>query len=316
MNNNNTEKEPAVINDPVINSEVTPAENPSMELAQVLNEGDPDTQLALLERKADLAPRFRKAINTILVTQTFAEDWKEFDGTMCLSSAGAERVARLFDIQFYDVESKREEFTDAEGKSYRYVFDGKAAMSGRVVYAQGVYSTREKFLGWANKKWRPVEDLNENHIRNAAYHIFIGNAIKALLGLRGIPIGRFQDIMGATGEDSSKAGKVQYAKGTKGGTSNDDRQLQKELGEICIEIANAGQTVTQTPDGWELGELLVNDGRETLEVAKGICTALSSFTNKKGETVSGLLASQLKGKRLEITLEKAKKLMTRSNQND
>jgi hypothetical protein len=51
----------------------------------------------------------------------------EFDGKMCLSSAGAERVGRLFDIQYFETNWQKEKFTDAIGEGYRYVYECKAA---------------------------------------------------------------------------------------------------------------------------------------------------------------------------------------------
>ena len=286
--------------------EALPIENPKTEISNILREGDPDDQLAILERKAELAPRMAKAIATILVTQTFPEDWKEFDGTVCLSSAGAERVARLFDIEFYETVSRKEEFTDLSGKGYRYVFEGKARMHNRVVFAQGIYGTRDNFLGKAKGEWRPIEDINENHIRNAAYHIFIGNGVKALLGLRGMPVSRFNEIMGKTGEDPKKAGKVTHAKGTQGGTTQHEKLMQKELAEICIAIANSGMAIVK--NGKDFTTEWYPEQIEALELAKKNCQTISSFSGKDGKIVNGLNASELKGKRLEIALANAKKV--------
>ena len=196
-----------------------PIENASTELARVMAEGDPETMLAIMEKKAELAPRWNKAINTILVTQTYPEDWTEQGGKMCLSSAGAERVARLFSFRFHDAKVTKTDFSDATGKGYRYTYECVASMGDREVFAQGAYSTRDKFLGFAGGEYRATEDINENNIRNAAYHICQGNAIKAMLGLRGIPAARFQQIMDGAGEDPHKAASVKRGTGTQGGTA-------------------------------------------------------------------------------------------------
>ncbi len=199
--------------------EAEPVENASTELARVISEGDPELMCINMEKKAEFAPRLNKAINTILITQTYTEDWTEQGGKMCLSSAGAERVARLFSIRFHDQKFHKEEISDSIGRGYRYVYECNASMGDREVFAQGAYSTRDKFLGFSGGEWRPTEDINENNIRNAAYHICIGNAIKALLGLRGIPAARFQAIMAGSGEDASKAASVKRGNGTQGGTA-------------------------------------------------------------------------------------------------
>jgi len=293
--------------------EATPVEGPSTEIARVLNEGDPDMQLAILEKKATLAIRFSQAINTILITQTYPEDWKQFGegdkATVCLSSAGAERVARHFGIKIFEVTNRKEEFTDTLGKGYRYIFEGKAAMGDRLTYAQGTYSTRDKFLGYKGNSYRAVEDINENDIRDAAYHIFTGNAIKGLLGLRGIPAARFAEIMGRAGENADKSTKVSHGAGTQGGTSADDTKNQQELSKILIDMANASQMIVVDDIGKYSTEG-TSEIADSIEVAKASCKALTSFYSKKdSKMVSGIESIKaLKGKRLSIALENAKNL--------
>lgn len=292
--------------------EPEPIENPSTELAKILQEGDPDVMLAILEKKATLASRMTKALNTLLITCTYPEDWKEFSGTMGLKSAAAERIARHFDIRFSNVSWKKEDFTDGNGKGYRYIYEGEASMGNRVIFAQGVYSTRDKFLGYANEQWRAVEDINENHIRNAAYHIFMGNGVKALLGLRGIPKERFDEMMKGAGEDGNKSGKVNYGKGTQGGTTQDDQTAQKELAEILIAIANSGYGIAVNSENGQHYLQQTSEIEDPIEVAKDSCKALTSFYNKTDKKlVAGLDSAKLvKGKRLEIALQNAKKMQS------
>lgn len=290
-------------------------EGPGTEIATITNTGDPEAMLAILEKKAKLAPRILAATNTILVAATHPEDWTEQGGKMCLSSAGAERVATMFSIRFHDHKWLKEEFRDEHGQAYRYVYECTASLGDREVFAQGTYSTRDKFLGYNSGKWRPVEDINENSIRSAAYHICQGNAIKALLGLRGIPADRFAEMMSNTGRDASKAATVRRGKGTSGGTSTDDSAMQKQLAEICIYIASGGFTVVKNDKGYcDLVEMGESDDRESVERAKEICEIVSSFIGKGGEVVNGLPASKLRGKRLEISLSTAKKIKTALNE--
>lgn len=308
MQNEQTYREP---------QDVEPVESAQTELAKVLVEGDPDAHVAILERKAALVPRVTAAINAILVGCTFAEDWIQHGDSMCLKSAAAERIARNFDIRFANCHHSKEEFSDGIGPGYRYIFEGEASMGNRVVYTQGVYSTRDKFLGFKDQEYKPLEDINENNIRNAAYHIMIGNGIKALLGLRGIPRARFDQMMTTAGEDPSKAGKAKYGKGTKGGTSADDSVKQKELAELVIEMANAGFVITVTEDG-EHGLDIVSEIADPLEVAKDSCAALTSFYSKKdGKLVKGIAsAKSVKGQRLDIALRNAKKIWADKEKNN
>lgn len=286
--------------------DVEPIENTGTELATVMQEGDPEAQLALLEAKAKLAPRMNAAINAILVSQTYPEDWTQQGEKMCLSSAGAERVARLFSIKFSNKKWVKEAIKDDIGVGYRYVYECDCSMNDRTVFAQGAYSTRDKFLGSKGGEYRPLEDINENNIRNAAYHICIGNGIKALLGLRGISVERFNAMMSAAGEDPAKAKKVNRGKGTQGGTSQDDTAKQQQLAECCMVIAQASMTVESDGKKWIPVPISDNDTRDEMDRAMGICELLSTFTTPDDKTVKGKIPSNLKAKWLNSTLAKAK----------
>ena len=286
--------------------ELMPVETEEMEMASVIHEGDPATQLAILEQRAALAPRTQKAINTILMVATFPEDWTIQGDKACLGSAGAERVARHFVIRFYDQKCERQEFADKMGSGYRYVYTCKACMGDREIFAQGAYGTRDKFLGFKDGEWRPLEDINENNMRNGAYHICLGNAIKSMLGLRGIPVKRWREIMGQAGEDTSKVADVKRAAPA---NTEDDKRHQKELANICIALAQGGCTAVRNGDGdYDLEQIGEGDDRAPMDVAKATCVALSSFVGQAGKEVAGRLASELTGKRLEITLARAKEM--------
>lgn len=299
--------------------EAEPIESPRTELANILDEGDPDLQLAILEKKAALAHRYAQAVNAILIAHTYPEDWKIFgegdSAKACLSSAGAERVARQFGIRIFEVKSTKEDFTDALGKGYRYIFEGKASMADRLIYSQGTYSTRDKFLGFKNDEYKAIEDINENDVRDAAFHIFNGNAIKSLLGLRGLPARRFEAIMKAQGENANKAGAVRHGKGTEGGTTADDAVMQKELSELLIAMGNACIEIKVEGDGtYNLDQ--TSEIADPIEVAKASCKALTTFFSKKDKKlITGIdSVKALKGQRLSIALRNAKEIWAKHDQ--
>ena len=205
---------------------VVPVETEQVDFTQTVNSGDPEYMLSIMKKKAALAPEFKKARDTLLVAMTYPEDWEVFGqgdkARVGLSSAGAERIGTMFDMQHQDVNFVKEDFV-IEGKEYyRYIYTGHVVMGLRKVYVTGMFSTRDKFLGFANGEWRTKEEINENNIRIAAYHVFCGNAVKAMLGLRGIPKREWELIMGRTGSDSKNAGGHSYGGGTQGGTSKTD----------------------------------------------------------------------------------------------
>jgi hypothetical protein len=226
---------------------------------------------------------------------------------MCLTSAGAERIGRNFPITISDVSWKKEEWTDASGKAYRFIYEGRASMGGHTVHAMGAYGTRDAFLGKVDKQWKALEEINPTMLQNAAYHIFAGNCIKGVLGLRGIPKSEWEKMMASTGRKGAKTDKIEHGKGTQGGTTADDSTKQKELAEICIAIANAGKcVVSQDFKTFAFEDL--SEIADPMEAAKASCVVLSTFINGEGKKITGKGAKDLKGKWLDSTLGKAREM--------
>jgi len=295
-------------------AEMVPPEGPGGELARVVSEGDPEIMLRVMETKAKLAGRMKAAIEHLLISQTYPEDWTiQGDGDKakaCLASAGAERIGRNFPIAFSDVKTGRETFEDEHGKGYRYICVGYATLYDRKVYAEGSYSTRDEFLGKAKGEWRPLEEINEGDIRSAAHHIFQGNAVKELLGLRGLPASQYNRIMKGTGQDVTKSSTVRRGQGTQGGTPAEDTPKQMELAKLCIELVNQGYTVAKGDDGhWNPATRAEGDDRDVLVQAKEVCETISGFTGKDGKDVRGKGAKDLKGRWLDTTLGTARSLV-------
>lgn len=302
-------------NGEIVETIAEPIEGPKTEISSLVSEGNPETALAKLEQIAELAPRWEKAIRTILMSSTLPEDWEIFGqgdkAKACLSSAGAMRVAKHFPIKFFETKWQKETWTDRFGQAYRYIYEGKATLGERIVYAQGSYSSRDKFLGKIGEDFRDLSDIPEGNIQNAANHIFMGNAVKELLGLRAMPLREYNNLMSHTGQNAKKTPSHSYGAGTKGGTISEDKTKQRELAELCIAIATAGQMVelngtgepTIVPQSEEVQGIT-----DPIAVGKEICETLSTFKGNEGKEVKGKPASKLKGKWLDTTLEKARKL--------
>jgi len=279
------------------------------EVAALTLGGDPDVMLQILEKKAQLAPRFKKARDTIILTQTYKEDWVVFGDTACLKSAAAERIGTMFEISFYDLKIEKENFTDSLGKGYRYRAQITAELYGRKSIGVGLYDTREPFLGVKNKEYRPIEEINENDIQMAAVHIARGDAVKALLGLRGIPIKELDNILKGT---SQTAAKVEFKSGSQGGTAADDSAKQTELYNLCRQIADMPATVYYNQQTKDAELQITQEEAESASIDERIsiiCRQLSTFVNSKGELVKGKLYNELTGKWLNSTLGRAKRLL-------
>lgn len=258
--------------------ELMPIEGPQTQTAEIVQTMSNESFVANLEMAAKNAVRIENAMRSMLIAVTQPGDWKEFDGEACLTSAGAERYLKHFGISLVNWTSKKETFNDGNGSGYRYIYTCDALWAGRQVHAEGRYGTRDKFLGYANGQWRDVSDINENHVQNAAYHICVGNAIKTLLGMRGLEMTTLKTILAGQGKDITKVASVQHNQGAQGGVSDDDRSRQVDIGK------------------W-LGQMYHNDE----SAMKDALVSVTSFKGKDGTQVKGVDSIKLlKGKRLEI----------------
>lgn len=276
-------------------------------------EQDPEAFVLILERKAALAVRVREAKEQLLIASTYVGDWTIQDEKACLGSAGAERVGSNFAIQEHEVTNTREDFADGLGKGYRYICRGLASLNGRVVAIEGIYSTRDEFLGKKSGQWRPLEEINESDIQAAARHVFTGNAVKALLGLRNLPSVEYERIMRAGGQDPTKTKIVGRGAGGQAATP-DEAVKQRELAGLCMSLAEAAWGVASKNGAWHVRPITDEEAERTAsERAIAICISISGFKGKDGAWVKGLPAQQLKTKRLDATIRTARALVDETN---
>jgi len=129
--------------------------------------------------------------------------------------------------------------------------------------------------------------------------------------LRALPQGEYDKLMTATRQDAKKTTSHTYGKGTKGGKTQDESQQQQEMAEACNAIVNAGYTVKRDKDNVLYIDQMSDEDtiREPLAVAEDVCKEISSFITRDKKKISGLSASQLKGQRLSISLQNAKRLI-------
>lgn len=264
--------------------------------------------LAELQKMAAEAPLKKAAVDKILISNTYAADWTNFGAKNELGSAGAERVGRWFPIEIEDVSWRKETFENAGQSGYRYVFEGYGRMGPRRTYGQGIYSTREEFLGKSGDAWRATDEINENDIRMAAYHRLTGNLIKAFLGIRAIPQDEFETIMTAAGQDPAAASKATFGQGSQGGTDAADGDRQRELGKLLIDLAHAGYCIACDEQGRNRLETL-SDIADPLTAAKASCLALTTFMGKDGLVQGIESVKRLKGRRLEYSLKDARAIV-------
>lgn len=247
-----------------------PMELPTMEM------------IVALERAADTAPRFMSALRTLMIHVTYPSDWHIQGGKACLAAAGAERIAQAVGGFSWEQEGDplRSNLESADG--YMWTYTMVVTWRGRTAHAQGHASTRDKFLGKKGGEFRNPADINEADMKRWARHVAIGEGIKQLLGLRGLPEGELPDFAGGR-----KPATVERAK-QQDNAANDNR-MRKQITEMLLALC----------DGDKDAAVAALENTTKFEVKSG---------DDKGKLVPGITkTSSLSGERLKFIFEKVSK---------
>ncbi|MDP2895033.1 MAG: hypothetical protein Q8Q12_00565 [bacterium] len=303
-----------------------PFESPETEFGRLLHQGglrlpDPRAELEQMQAMAKEAPAMAEAMMTMLIAFTYAEDWSihgkqssdESKWKVCLSSAGAERVGVHFPYRMLRMQGPiREDWKDDNGEAYGFRYKVALEINAfgaiKQVLAEGVYHTRKPFKGKVNDEFRPLEDIDREDIRAAAYHIAIGNAFKTALGLRNLPYSQWKHLVERTGAQPGRASHVTYGEGTKGGTASSDQEKQQRVAKIVQDIVNVPGFVLHNR---EAGSYSIEAPSEMMgpdACIRSSLAALSEFKGKNNDWVSVTDARKLKGRWLNMTLANAEKV--------
>jgi len=154
-----------------------------------------------LAKNIDRFIEARKKIWQGILKIAMPGDWvvfesKDIEGNVrscvCLSGAGAERIAGL-GVKFVNwSEPKKDIGEDEKGPWYRYWWECEAIFGGRILKAIGRASSRDKFFSMAYGQMRELSDIDEGNIKVAAYHNCMKEGVKLLFGLRNIPKEEFE----------------------------------------------------------------------------------------------------------------------------
>ena len=260
---------------------MVPMESPATESGEIISIMADDVFVNQMEKAAENAPRIQAALEKLLVSISYPGDWVDLDGSACLSSAGAERFLKHFPISFTDWKWRKENWSDEEGEAYKYIYEAQCHLWGRTVQTQGIYSTRDKFLGKTSEGWRSLKDINTSNIQSAARHICIGNGIKTLLGLRGVSTEKIKEVFNRMGKAPDNIQSVKYSKGSKGGAvKKQDKAEAKQDDELR---ARCNEMLTQMHAG---------DAADMKAAVKDA----SSFEGADGKTVSRDDLNKINGK--------------------
>lgn len=189
------------------------------------NTGILDTSADNIMYLAEKADKMITAMNKIMSAAlkiTSEYDWTLIGGKPYLQESGATKVARLFGISWQIGNPKIE--CDAEGYK-TFTYKGRFEMRGQFIECEGSRSMKDDFFGGKPDKRKPVDEISERNVRQAAYTNCINNGIKRIIpGLRGIDIKTLEDA----GIETGKMKGYTFKDGGKGGAGKTDSGLKCE----------------------------------------------------------------------------------------
>ena len=207
-------------------------DNTSIDIVEPMQVMDASSNTGLLDASAEnimymaeKADKMITAINKIMSAAlkiTSEHDWTLIGGKPYLQESGATKVARLFGISWQIGEPKIE--CDTEGYK-TFIYKGKFEMRGQFIECEGSRSMKDDFFGGNPGSRKPVDQIPERNVRQAAYTNCINNGIKRIIpGLRGIDAKALDEA----GIDTSRIKGYTFKDGGRGGSGKENSGLKCE----------------------------------------------------------------------------------------
>ena len=184
--------------------ETVEAEEPEVQETEITTQEITSDGMDAVIAVAAKMDSFSKAMDTILnhvIRRSYVGDWvchskadaKPEDMKANIGSAAAERIASFLGIQERNW-SGGDKIVYDDGKAFEWRFDADFGFGKRWVHAIGRASSRDKFFGYANGNWKPLDEVKEDDIRMAAFRNTRKEGVRGLLGLRSIPLAKLQEL--------------------------------------------------------------------------------------------------------------------------
>jgi hypothetical protein len=165
------------------------------ELTPLPLNSDHATDLIKFAKTLPELEKAQEAIIGFLIRRSYDGDWVSFsksadateDRTASPNAAACERFAAACGVQERNWKGPVKEWSE-DRKHYTYNYEAEFSIGGRWQKAIGQAGTRDVFFTKAYGGFKPMEDVREDHIKNAAFRNCRKNGVRALLGLRSVPI--------------------------------------------------------------------------------------------------------------------------------
>ena len=222
-----------------------------------------ESHLQNYEFMADNMERFIKAKEKIWqAVLKIVKVWTVFGDTADIGWAEADRIAMTFGVSFVNWTSHKAESKDEKGDKYIWSYECDSIFQGRSVHVQGNFSSRDKLLGKTKEGFRPLYEINEQHIQMASMRNCRKEGVKVLFGISRIPV-----------EELIKAGVcLEYA----------EKVEFKKKDEVVQQATPESKAMRA-----EISNMLMELAGKDLEKAKTLLETFTTWTNKENQIVKG-----------------------------
>jgi hypothetical protein len=274
-------------------AEVVEAEHENTDAVTIIEPPQTADQMDSVIAISKRIDEYAKAHDTIVgavVKRSYPGDWvchkkdgdEDENQKVNMGAAAAERMAAFVGITESNWTTGGKEWSD-DHKHYTWTYEADFTFGRRTVHVVSRVGTRDKFFGKKGQEWKPLEDVQEDDIKKAAFRACRKEGVRTLLGLRNVPVSKLKEL----GFDISKINFVSFE--TKGKTLAADQKMTNESG-----VAKRKVKIKDIIVGWS-GPKNV---RWDMTDAEGV--KFSFFSNKDSKRAAILLDAKSAGEVVEI----------------
>jgi len=245
-----------------------------------------------LERRFELQDRILATMCKYIDPQV---DLVMIEGNPAKTSNFAHKLYRIVggtfeyvkDVQGHPMVS-RMDHSDNEGAYYVYEAFGRYQApygDGGWFEASGAWSSRQKFFGRVDGSFKPVEQVDEQNVRQAALTECFKKCIFGALGIGALQADKLKEL----GVDTTNIRGYTFKKGTKGGDTDSDvdSDVRAKIEMICQELANQKFSTSGNPTATTPGQVLKQITHREYE-KDGKKQVFTGYDNFKKITVKSL----------------------------
>ena len=214
----------------------------------IVSSGELGDEITQVVSRVEKSVEAYNKIKSIAIRLTNELDWVDLGGRPYLLESGAQKIAKAFGVDIFDVRLERELIKDDKGEYLVFIAKGKARSKILNSYIEdiGTCSQRDRFFATRGGELIPIEDVDITMIMKKAKANLDGRLIRKAIGFGNVT---WEELKGA---NIQPAAKVEYKKQIS--------EKAKAIGNMLFEMAGGDK-----------------------EAASALLQQYSKFTDKEGK---------------------------------